>query len=140
MRPRQEIIEVGSILAIIALALLILAAVYASQVDAHDLGCDGKPPEAAIKASCCGDHDWARLQPGQWREDGGVYSVLLDGKWEAVLYSSHGEPIKPLPSTDGCDYVWYRRQGADTYWTGDETAHLGSGVIHFFCLQLSMAF
>jgi hypothetical protein len=117
-----------------------LAFLLASPAIAHDVGCDGKPPSAMIKASCCGDHDWARLQPGQWREEGGVYSVLLDGAWHQVLYSVAGEPIKPLPSTDGCDYVWYRRQGANTYWNDDETAHAGLGEIHFFCLQLSMAF
>jgi hypothetical protein len=117
-----------------ALALIL------SHACAHEIGCDGKPPAAAIKASCCGDHDWARLQPGQWREEGGVYSVLLDGAWHPVLYSVAGEPIKPLPSTDGCDYVWYRRQGENTFWNDDETAHVGLGEIHFFCLQLSMAF
>jgi hypothetical protein len=111
-----------------------------SHAGAHELGCDGKPPDAAIKASCCGDHDWARLQPGQWREEGGVYSVLLDGAWNPVVYSYQGEPIKPLPSTDGCDYVWYRRQGSNAFWNDDDTAHVGLGQIHFFCLQLSMAF
>lgn len=115
-------------------------AMVLSHACAHEVGCDGKPPVAAIKASCCGDHDWARLQPGQWREEGGVYSVLLDGAWHQVLYSVAGEPIKPLPSTDGCDYVWYRRQGSNTFWNDDETAHAGLGEIHFFCLQLSYAF
>jgi hypothetical protein len=92
-----------------------------------------------IKASCCGDHDWARLQPGQWKRDGNIYFVMLDGKWEPVVgYDS--KPIEPLPSTDGCDYVWYRRQGSNGYWNADETAHAGSGVLHFFCIQLSMAF
>ena len=117
-----------------------LALLFASSALAHEVGCDGKPPTAAIKASCCGDHDWARLQPGQWREDGGVYFVLLDGAWHPVVYSYHGDPIKPLPSTDGCDYVWYRRQGGNGYWNDDESAHAGGGEIHFFCLQLSMAF
>jgi hypothetical protein len=128
---------VRSLLCSSALAMVL------SHACAHEVGCVGcvgKPPNAVIKASCWGDHDWARLQPGQWREDGGVYFVLLDGAWHPVLYSSQGEPIKPLPSTDGCDYVWYRRQGENAYWNDDETAHAGLGEIRFFCLQLSMAF
>ena len=113
-------------------------ALYASAY-AHEVGCDGKPPTEVIKKSCCGDHDWLRLQPGMWKQDGNVYLVLLDGKWEPVV-GHDGELIQPLPSTDGCDYVWYRRQSDDGLWHDNESAHMGAGVIHFFCLQLNMAF
>jgi hypothetical protein len=124
---------VRSLLCSSALALVL------SHACAHDLGCDGKPPDAAIKQSCCGDHDWLRLQAGMWKQDGNVYLVLIDSKWEPVV-GYDNKPIEPLPSTDGCDYVWFRRQGENGYWNDDETAHAGSGVIHFFCLQLNMAF
>lgn len=116
------------------------AALGGAPAFAHDIGCDGKPPSAAIKASCCGDHDWMRLQPGMWKQDGRIYFVMLDGKWEPVVDGHSNHPIEPLPSTDGCDYVWFRRQGENGYWNDDETAHSGAGAIHFFCLQLNMAF
>ena len=119
------------------LALTVL--VCCSHALAHELGCDGKPPSEVIKTSCCGDHDWLRLQPGQWRQNGNVYSVLLDGAWLPVI-KADGRPIEPLPSEDGCDYVWYRRQGQNSLWNDDETAHAGVGSINWYCLQLNMAF
>jgi hypothetical protein len=106
---------------------------------AHDVGCDGKPPTAEIKSSCCGDHDWLRLQPGMWRQDGNVYFVMIDGQWNPVV-KYDGSPMEPLPSTDGCDYVWFRRQSVDGRFHDDETAHVGVGHIAFYCLQLAMAF
>ena len=79
-----------------------------------------------------------RLQAGMWKQDGNVYFVLLDGKWEPVV-DYHGNAIQPLPSEDGCDYVWYRRRGPDGMFH-EEEAHSGSDKIAFYCLQLNMAF
>lgn len=116
------------------------AALGGAPAFAHDIGCDGKPPSAAIKASCCGDHDWMRLQPGMWKQDGRVYFVLIDDEWRPVVSPRDDSPIEPIPSTDGCDYVWFRRQSADTIYHDDERAHTATGQFHFYCLQLNMAF
>jgi hypothetical protein len=72
-----------------------------------------------------------------WRQIGNVHSVLLDGAW-LPLIKADGRPTEPLPSEDGCNCVWYRRQGPNSLWNDDDTAHGGVGNIN--CLQLDMAF
>jgi hypothetical protein len=72
-----------------------------------------------------------------WRHTGNAYSVFLDGAWLPVI-KADGRPTEPLPSEDGCNCVWYGRQGANSLWNDDETAHAGLGDINR--LQLDMAF
>ena len=72
-----------------------------------------------------------------WRQTGNAYSVFLDGAWLPVI-KADGRPTEPLPSEDGCNCVWYGRQGANSLWNDDETAHAGVGDINR--LQLDMAF
>jgi hypothetical protein len=124
-------------------AAMVLA--LCSPAVAHDLDCRGNPVPTKIKEGCCGAGDALQLKPGQWRgsdEDG--YEVLIDGAWIPVVHKEwiapgilgKAEKVRALPSDDGCDWVWYRRRGAD----GFMTSRLDPGEFNFYCLQISMNF
>jgi len=68
----------------------------------HDLGCDGKPVPADVKASCCGQADAHQINAADVREDSNGDFVVTIGSRSHVF-----KQTETLPSSDGCYLVWY---------------------------------
>lgn len=114
-------------------ALLLLW--VSSHARAHDLDCMGRPINAAVKESCCGKADAHQITFDKVYEDSdGFWHVIFDDGDRKVV-DGDGRSIQPLPSTDGCNWVWYRRDDPRTgMWPADGS---GTGsLIRFYCLQI----
>jgi hypothetical protein len=130
----------GSILKISGiLVTLALAVGFASRAHAHDADCKGRPLPESVRALCCGPAEAHKVDIRDLRQDGdGVWHIVVDGMDFPIVHSQ-GPAIQPLPSTDGCNWVWYRRNDPKTgTWPPD-----GSGTgsdLHFYCLRLVFSF
>ena len=79
---------------------LIITAVMAlaSSVQAHDVGCGGKPVPAEIRAQCCGKADARNLSESDVHHE--------DDHW---IVTGLGQPIpdaRAEPSPDGCYWIF----------------------------------
>ena len=123
-------------------AILAVALALSASAEAHDLDCHGMPVPEAKKLGCCGAGDAHFGGTSQFYEDhDGFWHYLVAGE-DFLLVRGAPEnmtQIRPLPSTDGCNWVWYRRNDPQTgTWPPD-----GSGTgsdLHFYCLRLVFSF
>jgi len=83
---------------VIALA----ACLIAGAASAHNVGCDGRPVPAHIKAACCGVADAHRVDANNVSRDGsGNWIVANDGR----TFTIPDERVEPSP--DGCIWLFY---------------------------------
>jgi len=82
--------------------MLLTTYLTASVASAHDLGCDGRPPPAHIKAACCGIADAHQIDPADVsQDDHGNWHVRI-GTVERVIPDEKSEP-----SPDGCYWLFW---------------------------------
>jgi hypothetical protein len=123
------------------LAFALAAALIASPAIAHQVDCHGMPVGKAEKMGCCGAGDaHSYLDDTHFKEDDkGVWHFLSGGVDYPVTGGSG--PVKPLPSSDGCYTIWYRRniQGRIQ---PDPEHDLPPGTspddVIFYCLELPL--
>lgn len=121
--------------------LSIMLAIAASSAWAHDRNCKGMPLDKAKNLGCCGKGDAHTFADGShFSQDGkGTWHYYVNGMDYPIVQHGSGESIPPLPSSDGCYTIWYRRLVGGGIFTNPQL-EIPPGTspeeVYFYCLEI----